>query len=74
MGVPVGHSVYCATHGKLAYSSRKQAKRACRFFREAGAREYRCDAMSGLWHWGHRPAAVRAGVVTMREFTPGCRP
>lgn len=66
------HCGYCTTHGKLAYSSRKRAKKACRHFREPGAREYRCSAMPGLWHWG--PALVRQGAVTMREFSPGLQP
>lgn len=57
---------YCDKHRKRRYSSRKDAKRAIRYFHQKGVREYRCTQYEG-WHVGHLPPATLYGEKTSRE-------
>lgn len=57
---------YCEEHRKRRYFSRKDARRAIRYWGATGTREYRCTLFEG-WHVGHLPPVVRAGTKTARE-------
>ena len=57
---------YCEKHRKRRYSSRKDAKRAIRYFHQKGVREYRCTEFEG-GHVGHLPPATLYGEKTSRE-------
>lgn len=58
----------CPTHGKRSYTSKADARRAARNSGATGAREFRCDAIDGHWHWGSLPPAVRRGRMDISEF------
>jgi hypothetical protein len=62
------HTAVCPAHRKRAYANRADARRAARISGGAGAREFRCNAIDGAWHWGHLPAAVRRGRMTIADF------
>jgi len=59
--------VWCPTHSKRAWLTRKAADSAIRRIREP-MREYPCDRVDGGWHIGHLPPDVRKGVITAPEI------
>lgn len=60
---------WCEAHGKLLFATRRSAKAFIRvnFHDGDGMREYRCKAVDGMYHVGHRPPAVRAGRMTVAQ-------
>ena len=63
----VSYDGYCTRHRKEMHRSRKAARHDARTIHDPGLRPYRCDAIPGYWHLGHKPAAVMAGTKTARE-------
>jgi hypothetical protein len=65
-------AAWCEDHDKALFLDRKAAKRHRRLYADRkGVREYRCDAHPGLWHLGHLPLVVVAGLKTVAEVYRG---
>lgn len=63
----VGYAAWCEVHGRKAFQTRKDARRAIRHMHGSRMREYRCHVLCGLWHVGHLPLAVAAGLKTAAD-------
>jgi hypothetical protein len=59
----------CTACGKLLFLTRKAARDVARRMPEANRpRAYRCPGISGHWHVGHLPDAVRHGEITRQHY------
>lgn len=66
-GINIG--VYCRTHGKRAWDKRSQAKKWARIrHRGESMSEYWCETLQ-MWHIGHTPKDVLAGLMTREDLT-----
>lgn len=61
------YTSWCPAHGKQIFDTRKRGRAAANT-RGGGMRPYRCDAVHGGWHIGHKPTAVKAGIKTASEY------
>jgi hypothetical protein len=61
--------VYCAHHHKVAYTSKKEARRARRILHRSDHKEiYECTQHSGTFHLGDLPYHVKnRSLVSRRE-------
>lgn len=58
---PIGQQWFTCACGKRAYTKKRAAKHQRRVIDPTQTMSiYRCD-LSGLWHVGHLPSAVRQG-------------
>ncbi len=62
--------VFCDEHSKRGYFKKKDAERAIRKWHKGEHLDvYPCTRGTGLWHIGHLPIKVRAGVVARGVIT-----
>jgi endonuclease I len=59
---------WCNDHNKLAYGSRKDARRAARKNPDTHKSAYRCETHPGTWHNGALHPSVIAGARGRRDF------
>lgn len=66
MAAPPLNTGVCRAHGKMLFRSRKVARLAGRRAHHGGRGHltaYECEAVPGLWHYGHLPVAVVRGLL-----------
>lgn len=61
------HTKTCEHCGKRCYATRKDAKRAARHARDGSMRPYRCLSDPEVFHTGHLPKVIKAGLMTADE-------
>ena len=65
--------MFCETHRKQGYSSKRWAKHAIRTRHtgDKGMSAYTCADGNGIWHIGHLPKAVVRGQIGREDIYNG---